>query len=97
MGCYIISSDSDKSRPSVCFVLPGAELTEGLEGGGGHVAESSVVAQQQEGQHLKSQQHKHTNKKIKYNICPPNTSPQHQIQKLKKFNFTDIVMLPTTL
>lgn len=43
----------------VC-VLPGAELAEGLEGGGGHVAEGSVVAQQQEGQHLKSQQHKHT-------------------------------------
>lgn len=40
-------------------VLPGADLAEGLEGGGGHVAESSIVAQQQEGQHLKSQRHKH--------------------------------------
>ncbi len=45
----------------VCVrVLPGTELAEGLEGGGGHEAESSVVAQQQEGQHLKSQQHRHT-------------------------------------
>lgn len=35
-------------------VLPGAELAERLQGGGGHVAESSIVAQQQEGQHLKS-------------------------------------------
>lgn len=40
--------------------LPGAELAEGLEGRGGHIAQSSVVAQQQESQHLEPQQHKHT-------------------------------------
>ena len=34
--------------------LPGAKLTEGLQRGGRHVAESSVVTQQQESQHLKS-------------------------------------------
>lgn len=37
------------------YILPGAELAEGLQGGGGHVAESGVVAKQEEGQHLKSQ------------------------------------------
>lgn len=40
-------------------VLPGTELAEGLEGGGGHVAESIIITQQQESQHLKPQQHKH--------------------------------------
>lgn len=40
----------------VClYILPGAELAEGLQGGGGHVAESGIVAKQEEGQHLKSQ------------------------------------------
>ena len=34
-------------------VLPRAELAESLERGRGHVAESSVVAQQEKGQHLK--------------------------------------------
>lgn len=42
----------------VVSVLPGTELAEGLEGGGGHVAESSIITQQQESQHLKPQQHK---------------------------------------
>lgn len=37
-----------------CVFGPGADLAERLEGSGAHVAESSVVAQQQEGQHLKS-------------------------------------------
>lgn len=41
-------------------VLPGAELTERLQRGGGHVAERGVVAQQQEGQHLKPQRQTHT-------------------------------------
>lgn len=66
--CIKSSRPHDKSDPSksryadnmrVC-ASPGAELAEGLEGGGGHVAERSVVAQQQKGQHLKSEQHKHT-------------------------------------
>lgn len=35
--------------------LPGAELAEGLEGRGGHIAQSSVITQQQEGQHLEPQ------------------------------------------
>lgn len=47
----------------VVCVLPWAELTEGLEGGGSHVAESSVITQQQEGQHLKSRQYKNIRKK----------------------------------
>lgn len=42
-----------------CVFLPGAELAEGLEGCGGHIAQSSIVAQQQESQHLEPQQHKH--------------------------------------
>lgn len=42
------------SLGSPVHLLPGAKLAEGLQGGGGHVAESSVVAEQQEGQHLKS-------------------------------------------
>lgn len=46
-------------RQAWASVLPGAELTEGLEGGGAHVAESGVVAHQQEGQHLKPQRHNH--------------------------------------
>lgn len=40
------------------LVSPGAELAEGLERGGRHVAQGGVVAQQQEGQNLKSQQQK---------------------------------------
>lgn len=40
------------------MILPGAELAEGLEGCGGHIAQSSIVAQQQESQHLEPQQHK---------------------------------------